>query len=344
MLDIFIISLCLALNAFFSAYEMAFVTIRQDEVDSLENRRLRKRVLTFKQKPERTLSAIQVGITMVGSIAAAVGGTGAVENLEPWLIAKYKLSPQVAEGISVAAIILPLTYLSVVLGEIVPKTIAIKRPRMVLTLGTGLLHLFERVLNPVVSTLEISTSFLLRKLKVLERREEMSLNIDIGPLAPYHRQFVQNLVGLRSKIVERGFIPIAQVSHLDFSDSEEVVRDKVHRSIHTRLPVMDGDICVGYLHTRIYLQARDISDAPWDTLIHPIISVKRDENILEVFLKMQKGRKHLAAVVDKDEKVIGIISLEDVIEEIVGDIEEDVSAVKLMRLYTSRPFLRTPSE
>src|SRR4051812_13009732 len=110
MLDFFIVVLCLAINAFFSAYEMAFVTITKEEINELDERgSTAPRLLLFKKKPERTLSVIQIGITLVGAIAAAVGGTGAVESLEPYIVENYHLSPAMSQVIAVTVVILPLT-------------------------------------------------------------------------------------------------------------------------------------------------------------------------------------------------------------------------------------------
>ena len=135
MLDFFIVMACLLINAFFSAYEMAFVTVSREEIEELdENSSTQRKLKVFKKKPERTLSVIQIGITLVGAIAAAVGGTGAVESLEPWIVENYGLSRSLAEAVSVTAVIVPLTYFSVVFGELVPKTIALKHPLKVIGL------------------------------------------------------------------------------------------------------------------------------------------------------------------------------------------------------------------
>jgi len=155
MLDILIVIICLIINAFFSAYEMAFVTVSKDEIEELQDtKKLISSLLgTFKKKPERTLSIIQISITLVGAIAAAVGGTGAVETLEPYLVHNYGISNSMAEGISVAIVILPLTYFSVVFGELLPKTVALKHPVRVLILGTNVLKLIDTILSPIVTVL-----------------------------------------------------------------------------------------------------------------------------------------------------------------------------------------------
>src|SRR5690606_20800940 len=128
MLDLLIVLICLCLNAFFSAYAMAFVSVSREAMQDLKEGCIKRRTSDFKRRPERTLSVIQVGITLVGAVAAAVGGTGAVESLEPYFVERWALDRSLAEAISVTLVIVPLTYFTVVFGELVPKTIALKHP------------------------------------------------------------------------------------------------------------------------------------------------------------------------------------------------------------------------
>lgn len=251
MLDFVIVIACLILNAFFSAYEMAFVTVSREEIDELgENSNTQQRLAQFKKKPERTLSVIQIGITLVGAIAAAVGGTGAVESLEPWFTEKYGISSSLAEGISVVLVIIPLTYFSVVFGELVPKSIALKHPLKVINFGTHILGLIDSFLSPIVTFLEVSTHFLLKRLGLNSgpaEDESMGEIVEIGNLPEYHQKFVQNLVGLKGRQISKVMIPWENVAYLNFSDSEIEVREKVSSNPHSRFPVIDGDVIVGIL-------------------------------------------------------------------------------------------------
>jgi putative hemolysin len=130
VLEFIVVLICLLLNSFFAAFEMAFVTVtKEDLADSADKFKDEiTKIFLLKKNPERTLSVIQIGISLVGAISAAVGGNGAVESFSPYLESKFGLSPTMAEATSVLSVILPLTYLSVVFGELVPKTIALNNP------------------------------------------------------------------------------------------------------------------------------------------------------------------------------------------------------------------------
>lgn len=321
MVELIIIVACLCANAFFSAYEMAFVAVTGTRLTELEadHKAITKRVRLFKKNPERTLSVIQVGISLVGAIAAAVGGTGAVERLEPYLTQRFELSPTVAETLSVIAIILPLTYFTVVFGELLPKTIALRHPGRVLVYGTRILSLVERVLSPLVTVLEVSTGMLLRLLKIDPgRRDEQG---SIQELPEYHQRFVANLISLKGKRVRRAEIPGEKVISLQRSDSKEMVRQKIHRAAHSRFPVLDGTKAVALLHARIFIEASETTEN-WMDLTRPIISVDESDEILEVFRRMQRERQHMAAVADPEGNLKGIITIEDILEEVVGDIND----------------------
>lgn len=323
---------------------MAFVTISRQDIEEMddEGKSIVKLVKAFKKNPERTLSVIQIGITFVGAIAAAVGGTGAVESLEPYLVKRFNISKTLGEAIAVSAVIIPLTYFSVVFGELLPKTIALRHPRSILSFGTRALSLIDRVLSPIVTFLEISTGFLLKKLGLSskEDQQEGSLTVDIGTLPPYHRTFVQNLISLKGKSVQRALIPRQQVAFLNFSDSKDEVRRKIGIAPHTRFPVLDGETLVGFLHARVFNELKEAETIPWESLIRPMIQVGKKEKVLEVFLKMQKQRQHLAGVLNNEEKFIGILSIEDILEEVVGDIDEDYDPHKVSQLLSRRAKMR----
>lgn len=343
MLDIIIVVICLCLNAFFSAYEMAFVTISREEMEDLDEKPgIYRRFSLFKKKPERTLSVIQVGITLVGAIAAAVGGTGAVESLEPFFVERWKLDRSLAEAISVTLVIVPLTYFTVVFGELLPKTIALKYPLRIIALGTRALSLLDRFLSPVVTFLEASTSFLLQKIGAgvgTGEDENMGQIIEIGNLPDYHQRFVQNLVDLKGRKVVRAMIDWDHVQFLNFSDSEEEVREKIYKTPKSRFPVIDEDVVVGVLLKK-ELSETIQENSPWQGLIRPLVQVKENVRVLEAFLEMQRKQVPLAVVLSQQDKIVGIITIEDILEEIVGDIKDRADYSMASRILSNRPRIK----
>lgn len=342
MLDLIIVVACLSLNAFFSAYEMAFVTISREEMDELEenSKSILRRLNSFKKSPERTLSIIQIGITLVGAIAAAVGGTGAVESLEPFFVKNYGVSRSLAEAISVTIVIVPLTYVTVVFGELVPKTIALKHPLMVIRMGTKALSMIDNIISPIVTFLEISTSFLMKLTGLHESNgedESMGESVDIGNLPDYHKKFVKNLVSLKGRKVLKAMITWDKVSHLNFSDSEEDVRTKVHSTPHSRFPVVDGDVVVGLLLKKELPDMQHQSQLPWQGILRPVVKAYESEKVLEALLRMQKKQTPLAVVENNEGHFVGIITIEDIIEEVVGDINDMADRSVAAKVLSNRP-------
>lgn len=342
MLDFIIVIACLSINAFFSAYEMAFVTVSREEMEELKENAssILNRLNTFKRKPERTLSVIQIGITLVGAIAAAVGGTGAVESLEPFIVENYGLSRSFAEAISVAAVIVPLTYFSVVFGELVPKTIALKHPLKVIRMGTKILSLIDTILSPIVTFLEISTNFLLKLTGLNESSgedESMGESVEIGNLPNYHQKFVKNLVSLKGRKVAKTMIPWDKVSHLKFSDSEGEVRVKASSNPHSRFPVIDGDVIVGILLKKELPDIQNQAQVPWQSILRSAVKTSDNEKVLEAFLRMQEKQTPLAVVENPDGHFVGIITIEDIIEEVVGDINDKADYSMASKMLSNRP-------
>lgn len=341
MLDFLIVVICLFINAFFSAYEMAFVTVTKEELSDLSEAKklISLKIQNFKKRPERTLSVIQIGITLVGSIAAAVGGTGAVEDLEPIITKTLNVSASASEAMAIAIVILPLTYFSVVLGELVPKTIALKHPTKVLTLGTNLLALIDKFLAPIVSFLEVSTNFLLKLLKlnqIADEDESMGQSVEIGNLPEYHQRFVQNLVRLKGKSVATSMIPWSKVVFLNYGDSEEEIATKINTTPHSRFPVMDGDVIVGVLHKKDLSPHHNQNQTPWEGILRSAKIVKSEERVLEAFLKMQESQNHMAVVIDKNEQPVGVITIEDILEEVVGDINDNADYSYASKILSNR--------
>lgn len=324
------------MNAFFSAYEMAFVTTDENDIDQIEDGNL----IAFKKKTERTLSVIQIGITLVGAIAAAVGGTGAVETLEPYLSQKFEISRTASEAIAVTLIIIPLTYFSVVFGELVPKSIALRFPVEVLKFGTKIIYVFDKFLAPLVTFLEISTNFILKLIKLdkSEKEDFVSEIVEIGTLPDYHRKFVHNLISVKNTPVGKIMKPWSKVERLDFADTDEEVEAKILASTHSRFPVIDGDVLVGIFHWKEWEKTSDDSLVPWQSILGPSLKVGRNEKVLDVFLKMQEGNHQLAIITDGE--LEGLVSMEDILETIVGNIKDDLERNKISRILSRRPKIK----
>lgn len=336
MASILIILCCLALNAILASLEMALVTIRRPQLRAQQSggNAIAGRILKLKDNPERALSTIQIGITMVGAISAAVGGAGAEERIAPLLQENFGLSERAADGISILAIVLPLTYFSVVLGELVPKTIALRYPLRVLRFGFWGLEVGERVLSPVVTLFEVSTKLLMRLLPQV-RPLESSPHVDLEGIPPFHQQYIVNLANIENRRIGDIMRPCDRVQFVDHASNFEDVLGCVIRSGHTRLPVMREGKVAGVLNSKEFLAFVSSGNRDWQTLIRPAVNVAPDSEILRTLRRLQGQRRHMA-IVNVDDAPVGLVTLEDIFEVITGDLWDEDDDGWVRRLMSQR--------
>lgn len=332
MTEILVVLLCLFINMILSGSEMAFVTVSRQQLKRLApKQRSARLLLNLKAKPERTLSVIQIGITFVGAIAAAVGGAGAQEAFSPYFMQNYGLSDRAAEGIAIAMVVIPISYLSVVVGELVPKTIALRNPLGVALLVAEGLYIAEKLLSPAVTVLEKSTQLLVRVLSFgsIKDPSPHPHDIAIEDLPHQTKQYVINLVSADKKAARDIMLPWPEVIYIRKGDSTADVETIVTNCRHTRLPVLDEDDVVGLINTKEFLAARRYQNDDWESLVRPILKFKSFEPLFKILLKMQEQKSHMAVIYDRL-NYVGIVSMEDIFEEIIGDIfdEDDDDLMK----------------
>lgn len=349
MIALLIIALCLFLNALFSCIEMAFVTVSKPHIKQLANRgsHAAKRVLILKENPERVLSVLQIGITLVGAISAAVGGASAGDWLKPSLVQQFGLEPRTAGYLAIIMIVFPLTYVSVVIGELVPKSLALRFPLKFALAGGVLLHLMDQVFSPFVRMLEISTKFFTQFVFSKMKSEEMvdtSREVDLDPLSESHKRYIFNLIDIDKRYVRDVMVPWEAVTTVDISEHYYAVMDKIKDSRHSRLPITQNEEAIGLLYTKEFVSEPDIARLDWTQLIRPIVKVHPGEPIIKALKKMQNSKSHLAVAVT-EESPVGIVTIEDVFEEVIGEIydEDDnprtllSSNTKIRKLNLNRP-------
>ena len=339
MLQILIVMICLFFNAILSCIEMAFVTVSRPLLKKMaqQGSSAAVRLMVLKKNPERVLSVLQIGITLVGAISAAVGGAGAEEYIAPRLVDRFQIAPDVSVFLAIVMVVVPLTYVSVVIGELVPKSLALRYPLQI-SLGSGYLLIFlDRFFAPFVFVLEISTRFLTQfvfsKFKS-ENLVELTNDLDIDNLTDSHKQYVLNLIGIDKRAVKDVMVDWDQVSKINFTDHYHDVYALIRTSRHTRFPVLKDDVVVGLLHAKEFVSESEIAKIDWTTLIHDVVFLHLNETLISALKKMQTKHSHLAVIKSSGgPNVHGIVTIEDIIEEVVGDIyDEDDSPNTLLAI------------
>lgn len=329
MITVLIVFACLFLNAILSCAEMAFVTI--------DDKLLRKKVLAgdrsamyieeMGKSPERILSVVQIGITLVGAISGAVSGAGAEETLGPKFMQWFGVNEQVAAIFAITLVVAPLTILSVVIGELVPKSLAIRFALPIMLRLAPALKIAEKVLGPLVNPMEKATDFIMKiLLKSTPNMEESSdgEELSLKGLRHEYKQYFHNLLDLDSRNVGSIMVPWEKVDHLSSTAEPEEVSALIMRTRRTRIPVLDANEVYGYLHSKefVNLSQSGVGDN-WLSFVRPIQALTSETKVLDALRTMQKKKAHFC-IVGTLEHPIGIITLEDILEEVFGDfIDED---------------------
>ncbi len=342
-----IVAVCLFLNAILAAAEIAFVTLTRPQIRELlkTGKKSAETLFELRANPERTLSVIQVGISLVGMLGAAVGGVEATNTLSPYFQSTLGVGAATAKAISITAIIVPLTFLSVIFGELVPKTLALRNPVRIALWTAKWLRFLDRIFLPIVDFLEWATK---KVLKVLFPRSRAQVTapsdtVELDQLSSQARQYILNLVGIEKKRVRDVMLPWGKVDYVSFSQSVEEVESVALRSGHTRLPVMaeDGQL-FGIINTKELLALVKSGSDQWTHIVRPMSRVSESDSLFKALRQMQEKRSHLSAVFSGT-NLVGIVTMEDIIEEVIGEIYDEDDDGALRRILSSAGRMRGSS-
>ena len=335
MLAILVVLVCLILNALLSCAEMAFVTIdkRQLRKEALGGSRSAKIIENMQESPERILSVVQIGITLVGAISAAVSGAGAEESLSPFFMNQFGVSEHTSELMSLAVVVLPLTILSVVIGELVPKSVAIRYSFRICMIFAPALKLAEKLLGFLVNPMEKITNSVVNMFLGEEKTEEFSAlheEISLEGLKSDHQEFVHNIIDLDAKTVALTMVKWSDVKCIDSHATEDDVREAFLTYNHTRMPVLTDNEVYGFIHLKEFLHVmRAGAGENWLSYIRPPKFVSPKMKLIQA-LKEMKNTKVQILIVGSADRPQGILTLENVIEEVVGDIEDENEDKKIV--------------
>lgn len=328
---------------------MAFVTVSRPvlKLQASKGSTSAKSILEFKNNPERVLSVLQIGITLVGAISAAVGGAGAEENLTPLIMDFFSGSERAAETASIVLVVLPLTYLSVVVGELVPKSLALRFPVKSVLAGSYVLTFLDKLFAPFVFLLEVSTNFFTRFIFAWLKPEkyfDASRDVDLDPLSESHKQYVFNLIDMNKRKVVETMVPWEDVCTVDISEHYFAVLDKIRNFRHTRLPVTQHGKVIGILMTKEFVSESEVSKLDWTELIRPMVFVTPQLTLLAALRYLQLKKSHMGIVREgegEDETYLGAVTMEDIFEEVVGDMyDQDDNPRSLLSVNSKQKAIR----
>jgi putative hemolysin len=338
-----IVLVCLFLNALLAAAEIAFVTLTRAQLREVakSGKKSAQTLLELRENPERTLSVMQIGISLVGALAAAVGGAEAHQTFAPYLQEKFEVSLPTARFVSIVTVVLPLTFLSVIFGELVPKTLALRNPLRIALFSARWLMTLDMIFLPIVDFLEWTTKKILALVFPKSRAPQVPAHetVDLDQLSQQARQYILNLVGIEKKRVKEVMLPWQQVDHVYFSQTIQEVESVALRSGHTRLPVIAEGQVFGIINTKELLALVKAGADKWVQIVRPVSRVQEFDSLFKALRQMQEKRSHLSAVF-AGTSLIGIVTMEDILEEVIGEIYDEDDDGALRRILSSTGRMR----
>ncbi len=332
----------IALNAIFACAEIAVISMNDNKLAKLseegDKRAIRLTKLTA--QPARFLATIQVAITLSGFLGSAFAAENFSDGLVDWLIRiGTPLSPKVLDTVSVLFITIILSYFTLVFGELVPKQIAMRKAEKLALGMSGLVSAISKLFAPLVGLLTLSTNGILRLLGIDPNQEdeqvseeEIRMMVDVGSqkgtIDHEEREFIQNVFDFDNLSVEELITHRTEVTLLDSEDSAETWRDTIFDTKYTYYPICDGtpDQIVGVLNTKRYFRLKDTSkESILQHAVSPPYFVPKTLKADILFRNMKREKIGLAIVLDEYGGMNGIITLKDLAEELVGDLEDDIT-------------------
>jgi putative hemolysin len=348
--ELTIIALLILINALFVAAEIALVTIRPTRVEHLvdERRRGAARLLRLTSHPGRFLAVIQVGITFVGFLAAAFAGVSLARELSTWLSGFQALQPY-ADAVALVLVTAVLSFFTIVFGELVPKTLALAHPERFALLFAAPVDLLGRILAPIIWALTRVTNGITRVLGVREidrdviSTEELKLLIERGGeqgvLEAEEEQMINAVIELGDRRVHEVMVPRTAIAALAATASFEEATDLIIAAGHSRIPVYEESIdhVIGILYAKDLLPFLKSADEPRPSLtalVRAPLIVPESLPVDDVLHQLQRRRVHMALVLDEYGGTAGLVTIEDLLEEIVGEIQDeyDVEEPLIVRL------------
>ena len=340
--QLFLQLLLILLNAFFAATEIAFVSLNENKLkhQAEDGDKKAKKILKMVEEPTGFLSTIQIGITLAGFLGSAFAADSFSDRLVNWLINIFNLAESARptlDAIAVIVITLILSYFTLVLGELVPKRIAMKNSEKFARTVCGFINSLATVLKPIVWFMTVSTNGVLRLCGINPKEEEetvseddIRLMIDIGEekgtIDADEKEMIENIFEFGDTTINEIMIHRTAVTFIDILSTHDEIMQIIEESGYSRFPVYEenADNIIGILRAREYLlETKKNNNIDIKSLLKPAKFVHESVRADVLFKDMQKTHVHMSIVVDEFGGTSGIITLEDLLEEIVGNIYDE---------------------
>jgi putative hemolysin len=327
-------------NGFFAAAEIAMIATRKSRIDALLEKGVKSAaaVARLKNDPDRFLATVQIGVTVVSSLASAIGGAAAISYLKPQIAAlSLPLAARWAEAIALLIVVLPISYLSLVLGELVPKSLALRYSEQIACFVARPIEFLARVSALFVKALTASSNFVLKIFGGNDNESASFISVDEiksliregtakGIFNETERELIHSVFEFTDTPVKAVMVPRTEIHAIEVHASLAEVAKSFVDSGFSRIPVYEGDLdkVIGILYNKdVFKALQEKSDFRIRDHLHPAFFVPSTLPISELLKQLQRRRLAMALVVNEFGEVEGLATLEDLLEEIVGEIRDE---------------------
>ncbi len=327
------------INAFFACSEIALVSLNEKKVEKLSEEGNKKalKILKMIKCPEKLLSTIQISITLAGFLGSAFAADNFANKLTNWISTFATINKEALNTISIIVVTLILSYVTLVLGELVPKRIAMKKPEKVAMAVCGIISGAATIAKPIVWLLSVSTNGVLRLLGIDPNdqeeqvtEEEIRLMVDAGEedgnIESNEKEMIENIFEFNNITAADVMVHRTEMTAIDIEDTDEFILNTIKETGFSRFPVYEENIdnIVGILSTRNFL-LNVCSDHPKKIkeLVYEPYFVPESVRADALFNDMQSKNCHMVVVLDEYGGTSGLVTMEDLLEEIVGNIYDE---------------------
>lgn len=338
-------AILIALNAFFAAMEIAVISLNTTKLKRLveEGDKKAGKLLSMAENPAGFLSTIQVGISLSGFLGAAFAADSLSEPLTLWLLEMgVKLPEALLNNIAVIIITLILTFMTIVFGELIPKRIAQQKSYEVAKACCGVIGVISVIFKPIILLISGTTNLILRMMKLKTEAEDEQVSeddirmmVDVGgesgSIEEDEKEMIQNIFEFNDIAISEIMTRVSDVNAISIEDSEEDILRIIKESGNSRFPVYKDDIndIIGILNSREFLiNLNDENGKSVRDMLRKPYFVPETIKADQLFSDMQKNKVHISIVIDEYGETRGIVTLEDLLEEIVGNIYDEYDAAE----------------
>lgn len=344
MIQILVLIILIALNAFFASAEIAFISLNDAKVekDAKSGNKRAKQINKMIKEPSKFLATIQIGITLAGFLSSAFASESFADELAPILNNLIPLGIEVWNTISIILITIILSYFTLVFGELVPKRIAMKNYEKIAYSCVGIIKTISIITAPFVKFLTFSTNIISKLFGVSPQdeetvtEEEIRMMVDVGEekgaIEEEEKELINNVFEFNDKVASEVMIHRTEIFAVDIKSNVSDILSEIDDFKYSRIPVYEESIddIKGILYTKDLIKfLKKQKDGKIKNIMREAYFVSESKPINDLFKDLQKNKKQIAVVVDEYGGTSGIITMEDILEELVGNIFDEYDDVEL---------------